>query len=89
MANASTEDDLNQTAVLRGMHVRIPNDHILLAKRLASRDGITLAEYVDQLIMADVRDKADVARAELQAWKRQAQEELRAVEAALADLSSH
>jgi hypothetical protein len=69
------------------MHVRIPSDHIPLAKRLASRAGLSLADYIDQLVMADVRTHAGAVREELTAWKLEAQDQLRAAEVALAELS--
>lgn len=66
--------------------VRIPTEHALLAKRLAARADTTLAEYIDQLIVADIADKADEVRAEIDSWRAQTLLEIERETAAVANV---
>lgn len=92
MARASRDDVPVDLASERSqLLVRIPTDHVLLAKRLAARDEISLTEYIDRLIVEDVAAKADAVRSEIASWREQARldtEEQAAREAAALDRAS-
>lgn len=70
------------------LNVRVPRDHLLLAKRLAAREGLTLANYIDELILKDVRDKRALFKSDIAAWKRQAELDAESFESAIEDALS-
>lgn len=43
-----------------GMHVRIPETHILFAKLAARSQDLTLAGYIDHLIVSDAERQQDL-----------------------------
>lgn len=73
MKNSSpTDSPVDMGSERSQLLVRVPTDHLLLAKRMAAREGMSLTDYIDRLIVNDVTAKADEIRAEIEAWRDQA-----------------
>ncbi len=72
MKNASlTDNPVSMGSERSQLLVRIPTDHALLVKRMAARAGMSLTDYIDALIVADIEAKAAEISAEVSSWREQ------------------